>query len=191
MLIIIGGTSRSGKTLLAGKLLLKGNIPYMPLDTVVMGFTNGIPEYGVSDKLFPDEIARRIWKFTKAMCGNFIFVGKDYTIEGEAVLPEQVHELLKMFPGKIKTCFLGYTEIDVPGKVREVKSFSAGPDDWLIRETDETILNHITNMAEYSKFIREECGKYHIQYFDTSRHFMNVIDEALNYLLNDGNNDAQ
>jgi hypothetical protein len=68
MLYLIGGTSRSGKSIISRKLLTEKGIPYFPLDSVVMGFTNGMPELGIHDKLFPGEIARRTRKFVKALC---------------------------------------------------------------------------------------------------------------------------
>ncbi|NHF57860.1 hypothetical protein FK220_000805 [Flavobacteriaceae bacterium TP-CH-4] len=57
MLYIISGSSRSGKTLMAKKILAEKGVSYLLLDWLVMGFTNGIPEYGIHDRLFPDEIA--------------------------------------------------------------------------------------------------------------------------------------
>ena len=30
----------------------------MSVDAIMMGFTNGIPEYGIQDRLWPDEIAK-------------------------------------------------------------------------------------------------------------------------------------
>lgn len=67
MLYIIGGASRSGKTIIAEELSVKMKIPYLSLDWIMMGFTNEIPEYGIHDLLFPDDIAERLWSFLKAM----------------------------------------------------------------------------------------------------------------------------
>ncbi|WP_299114037.1 hypothetical protein [uncultured Winogradskyella sp.] len=67
MLYIIGGTSRSGKTILAERLSVEMKTPYLSLDWIMIGFRNGIPEYGIHDKLFPDEIAERLWSFLKAI----------------------------------------------------------------------------------------------------------------------------
>src|SRR5438067_1980290 len=117
MLYLIGGTSRSGKSLMTQKLLSEKGIPYLPLDSAVMGFTNGIPEYGVHDKLFPDEIAKRLWPFVKALCEDLIYVGKDYAVEGEALLPVNASELIARHTGQVKACFMGYCEIDKDQKL--------------------------------------------------------------------------
>ena len=115
MLYLISGTSRSGKTLIAEKLLEQKQIPYMSLDWLMMGFTNGMPQLGIHDKLFPDEIAKRLWSFFKAMCESMLYLEIDYIIEGEAMLPELIQELLDIYPDKIKICFVGYTDIDNMG----------------------------------------------------------------------------
>ena len=70
MIYLISGTSRSGKTLVAKKIMQQYQIPYLSLDWLVMGFTKGIPEYGINDKLWPNEIAEKFWAFLKAMLEN-------------------------------------------------------------------------------------------------------------------------
>lgn len=182
MLYLISGTSRGGKTIVSKKIFADLKIPYLSLDWLVMGFTNGIPEYGINDKLFPDEIAKKMWNFTKAMCENMIWVGNDYIIEGEAILPEHADELLKKYPDKVKVCYLGYADIDIIKKVDDVKKFSVGTNDWLCNESDEFIYKHINNMVTYSIMIRNECEKYKVKYFDTSNNFIKAIDLAVKYL---------
>ena len=150
MLYLVSGASRSGKTIIANTILKQRQIPYMSLDCLVMGFTNGIPEYGIHVKLFPDKIAEKIWSFLKAMCESMLWLDVDYVIEGEAILPELVRELLDDYPDKIKICFVGYTDIDIDEKLREIKTYSDDMGDWLLKEPDEHIYSHIKNMVTHS-----------------------------------------
>ncbi|NNE36232.1 MAG: hypothetical protein HKN13_13415 [Rhodothermales bacterium] len=183
MLYLISGASRSGKTLAAKKILADRQIPYLSLDWIMMGFTNGIPEYGIHDKLFPNEIAQRLWPFLKSMLKSMIHVEVDCVIEGEAILPGLVKELQEAYPEQIRVCFVGYTDIEVDEKVRAVKDFSEGTNDWLNKESDEYIVEHITNMVTYSRRIRASCEEHGMRYFDTSTDFLGAIDEAIRYLL--------
>ena len=96
--------------MIAEKISSQKGISYLSLDWLVMGFTNGMPEIGIHDMLFPDDIARRSWSFLKAMFENMLWSNINYIIEGEAILPELIIELLKAHPNKLKICFLGYTE---------------------------------------------------------------------------------
>ena len=44
MLFLVSGTSRSGKTLIAKKILADNQIPYLSFDWLMMGFNHGMPE---------------------------------------------------------------------------------------------------------------------------------------------------
>ena len=161
------------------------NIPYLSLDWLVMGFTNGIPEYGIHDKLFPHEIADRLWDFLCAMCESMLWSGADCIIEGEAILPHLINPLLEDHPDDIKICFMGYTDVDVDEKVRTIKTYGGGPGDWLVDESDEYVYDHVKNMIAHSLLVREGCGRYGLRYFDTSDDFLDTIDRVVDYLIND------
>lgn len=182
MLYILSGTSRSGKTLVANEFLKKTGIPYMSVDSIMMGFTNGIPDYGIHDRLWPDEIAEKMWPFYKAMCDNMIWSQVDYLLEGEAFLPRYLRELIDDNPEKVKVAFMGYSQADLAEKVKEVKAYSAERIDWLTEEPQAYIEDHIKNMIEYSAMIKTECTQYEIPYFDVSIDFKPSIDKVLDYL---------
>lgn len=65
MLYIIGGTSRSGKTLLSRKAVSEQGIPYFPLDALFGALANGAPEFGVN---YEDSFINRsihMWPISK------------------------------------------------------------------------------------------------------------------------------
>ncbi|MFT5098615.1 MAG: hypothetical protein ACI9HY_000724 [Planctomycetaceae bacterium] len=183
MLYIVSGASRSGKTLIAKEIMKRTAIPYMSLDWLVMGFTNGIPEYGIHDKLWPNEIAEKFWPFLNAMCKNMLWTEVDYILEGEAVLPKLISDLLKNHPDKVRICFVGYADVNAEDKVRDVKQYSEGKGDWLISEPDDVINSHIENMIGYSKLIKNECADNSLAYVDTSNKFEESLENAVELLL--------
>jgi hypothetical protein len=183
MLYLIGGASRAGKTIMAKKILAEKGLSYLSLDWLVMGFTNGIPEYGIHDKLFPEEIAERSWSFLKAMLESMIYVGADCVVEGEALLPELLVELSEKYPDSLRICFIGYTDVTVDEKVKDIKKFSCGKSDWLIDKSDEYIIDHVKNMIAHSKIIKKSCKENDLRYFDTSKYFIDVIENTQEYLL--------
>ncbi len=182
MLYIISGASRSGKTIIAKRLANRKGIPYLSLDWIMMGFTNGIPEYGIHDKLFPDDIAKRLWGFLKAMLESMIGVETDCVVEGEAVLPELIIELLQEYPEYIRICFLGYTDVNMDNKLKEIRNFSNEKNDWLRDESDTYIKDHIENMMAHSRMIKVSCKKHNLKYFDTSEGFLDTLDSVFEYL---------
>ena len=187
MLLLVSGTSRSGKTLIARRILADKRIPYLSLDWLMMGFNDGLPEYGIHHLLWPDEIARKMGPFLLAMIDSMLVDGMDYVIEGEAMLPEVVADLVEKHPGKIRAVFLGYTEIDVKAKVALVKEHGAGENDWLTKQSDEYISDHVGNMITYSRMIKDGCEKHGLPYFDTSDDFLTAIEAAIDFLVRDLN----
>jgi 2-phosphoglycerate kinase len=187
MLFLVGGTSRSGKTRIAKKILADKQIPYLSLDWLMMGFNDGIPEYGIHHLLWPNEIAEKMRPFLHSMINCMLIDGMDYVIEGEAMLPQLTADLIEEHPDKVKVVFVGYTEINVEDKVALVKKHSDGENDWLTNETDEYIRDHIKNMIAYSKTIKNGCEKHGLSYFDTSEDFLGAIEAATDFLVGDLN----
>lgn len=148
-----------------------------------MGFTNGLPEYGLHDKLMPDEIAEKLWSFLKPMCESMIWLGIDYVIEGEAILPERIVELMERHPGKVEVCFVGFTNIDIERKLKDIRNHGGGERDWLTKEDDGYVRRHIENMVKHSRLIQKSCEKYNLRYIDTSDDFIVATDEAAKYLM--------
>ena len=187
MLFLVSGASRSGKTLIAKKLLAAKRIPYLSLDWLMMGFNDGIPEYGIHHLLWPNEIAEKMAPFFLGVIDSMLVDGMDYVIEGEAMLPQLVADLVRKHPDKVNAVFVGYTDIPVNEKVSLVKKHGTGENDWLTSESDEYIKDHIGNMIAYSKMIRNECNKHRLTYFDTSEEFSAAIEAATDFLVGDLN----
>ncbi len=98
------------------------------------------------------------------------------------MLPSLLDGLVKDLGGNLKVVFIGYDQADPIQKIEDCKTFTSGEKDWLVKESEEHIKNHVFNMIGYSKTIKEECFKYNIPYFDTSKNFDQVIDEVLKFL---------
>jgi hypothetical protein len=185
VLCLVGGASRSGKTRIARKILAEKRIPYLSLDWLMMGFNDGIPEYGIHHLLWPDEIARRMEPFLQGMIDCMLVDGMDYVIEGEAMLPRFAADLIERNPDKVRAAFLGYTKIDVEAKVGLVKKYGDGDNDWLTEKSDEYIRDHIGSMIGHSMMIRKECEKLGLPYFDTSEDFQGATEAAIDFLVGD------
>ena len=182
MLYLISGCSRAGKTLLAKRLLKQTGITYLSLDWIVMGFTNGMPQCGIHDKLFPHEIAERISDFFDSMCESMLWIEEDVVIEGEAIMPGSARALIDRHPDHVKACFLGYVDADAYKKFEQIKQHSAGDRDWLTKESDGYIRDHIENMIQHSRMVKRQCEQHDINYVDTSHDFVAALDEAYIYL---------
>jgi 2-phosphoglycerate kinase len=187
MLFLVSGTSRSGKTLIARKILADKRIPYLSLDWLMMGFNDGIPEYGIHHLLWPNEIAEKMWPFLQGIIDSMLVEEMDYVIEGEAMLPQLVADIVKKHPDAVRAIFVGYTDINVNDKIALVKRHNIGENDWLTSKPDEFIRDHIENMVAYSRMIRSECEKHGLSYVDTSEDFKGSIEAATDSLVGELN----
>ncbi len=93
MLRIVGGAARTGKSIIAQRLLVETQTPYLSLDILRCGLMNGIPSLGFDPDASTMENAEKLWPLARALALNMDETGVDYIIEGDAILPKQVHEL--------------------------------------------------------------------------------------------------
>lgn len=182
MLYILAGASRSGKTLLARRAVVEKQIPYFPLDALFGTIVHGIPEIGLryEDSLF--ERPKKMWPLANHFLNFFLKEESDYLIEGDALLPSQVNELISS-GRQVRCCFLGYTKLNKDEKLALIRKHHQGDIDWTHGLSDEEMLPWIDQMIEFSKYLKEECSKYGIRYFDISHDFEGVRNEAFEYLF--------
>lgn len=182
MLYILGGASRSGKTLLARRAVAEKQIPYFPLDALFGAMVHGAPTFKMR---YEDSLLERpvkMWPLAKHLMNFFLQEEKGYLIEGDTILPSHVNELLAEHK-PVKACFLGYTELTKEGKLALVRQHHQGEIDWTKDISDEEMLTLIEEMIQFSRYLKEECEKYHIRYFDVSHDFAGVRDEAFEHLF--------
>lgn len=182
MLYILGGASRSGKTLFSRRAVAEKQIPYFPLDALVGALAHGAPQFGVQYKDSFVDRANKLWPLATHLFDMLLNEERDYLIEGDSLIPSRVNELLTA--GKpIKCCFLGYTELNKEEKLSLVRQYHQEQIDWTRGISDEEMLPMIEDMIQFSKYLKDECEKYGIRYFDVSHDFNKTRDLAFGYLF--------
>lgn len=182
MLYVIGGTSRSGKTLLARRAVVEKQTPYFPLDALFGALTYGAPQLGVTYESSLLIRPIKIWPVAKHLLNVLLKEERGYLVEGDSILPSQINELtIEKHP--VRCCFLGYTEMTKDEKLALIRKYHQGDIDWTRGISDEKMLPMIDEMAQFSKYLRDECAKYKIKYFDVSHDFEGVHNMAFEYLF--------
>lgn len=108
MLYLVGGASRAGKSTLARRLLLEKQVPYFPIDALMMGFANGWPQFGLDPDTSNFVRGEKLWPILRAMAVNIIeeaATHPSYLLEGDELLPGHVAELSHEYEGQIRACF--------------------------------------------------------------------------------------
>jgi hypothetical protein len=182
MLYILAGAARSGKTLLARRAVVEKHIPYFPLDALFGALVHGVPERGLR---YEDSLLERpvkMWPIAKHFFSFFFDEEKGFLIEGDSILPNQVQELIAD-KKPVRCCFLGYTDLTKEEKLSLIREHHQGEADWTKGISDKEMLPLIDEMIQFSKYLKEECARYSIKYFDISHDFRGVRNEAFSYLF--------
>jgi hypothetical protein len=137
MLYLLGGAARTGKTAAANAFLAKTGIPFFSLDFLMMGFANGLPSLGVDPESDDLLIAEQLWPVVRSMATAMVEEEIDYLIEGAQLRPKHAWELREERAGCVRVCFLGLAQADPLAKLREIRRFGGGADDWLRHYSDE------------------------------------------------------
>jgi hypothetical protein len=141
LLYLIGGPARSGKSVLAGRLLQQHRVPYFSLDYLTSGLSLGAPVLGVHHDLSARERGERLWAVVEPMLRNIAEVEPAYLIEGEAFLPDRLAALAKEYGGVIRVCFLGYARCDVEAKTAAIRAHPSPVNDWVAGLTPEALVS--------------------------------------------------
>ena len=178
MIYLIGGSPRTGKSILTQRFAAKQNIGWVSTDMIVsmlMKVADKQPEWDASPAAIT---ARCEWFFP--YFADFVWrvsgMTENYLIEGVDFLPTQVAQLMKNYP--IKSVFLGCSQMtlqrfdDFPG---HSKGYAFLPDD-LRRQFAEDV-------PKWSAFIEQEAHKHTVPYVDMSDDFPTRLDEAEAILL--------
>ena len=67
-------------------------------------------------------------------------------------------------------------------KLKEIKEFGGHPNDWLEESSDEEILRLVDEMIDYSGYLKRECARLGVPYFDQSESFTDTVQAVLNHL---------
>jgi len=181
MLIFIGGAARTGKGMLVRRLLAERQLPFLSLDVLKMGLARGVPEYTIDPDAGGMQVGERLWPLVREMSINLLHEQLDYAFEGE-ILPKDVAALRHAYPTQVRACFLGYSTLTPPQKLHEIRTHAGHPNDWPREYSDAALLTIIVREIAFSQYLQAECVRYHLRYFDTSRNFMQVLDEVAAYV---------
>lgn len=182
MLFLLGGAARSGKSIIARRILEVKRIPFFCLDHLAIGVANSIPQLHVDLDSDDASVGEIVWPLVKSMSAVMIKDRIDYLLEGALLQPKHAHELITEFPTRVHACFVGFAKARTAEKFEQVKRFGGGPDDWMRQFDDGTILNELERLKTVSEALQEACRKYQLQYFETSLDFDKSVAEVIDYL---------
>lgn len=181
MLYVLGGASRSGKSIIARRFVSEKQISFFCIDFLITSLQE-LPSLDIKHGQSFISKAEKLWPLTNPLFTHLIKEEPNYLIEGDGILPNQIAELVKDFPNDIKACFVGFSEINPQNKLEQIRKFGGNKDDWTKNIPDEKLILHIKDMIKFSKHLKAECSKYNISYFDSSNNFNECLESVFQYL---------
>lgn len=109
MVILLGGVSCSGKTLMAQTLLEKYKISYISIDHIKMGLIKGNTNCGFNATDKDEVIAEKIWPIIKGIIMTCIENKQNIIIEGCYLLPKYIKDLKKEYLNEIISLFIVFS----------------------------------------------------------------------------------
>jgi len=182
MLYLLGGVGRSGKSTVARRFLLETGVPFFDLDYLMMGLSKGLPYSGVNpldDNLYTGEL---LWPVVKPMVTAMIENGFEYLIEGVQLVPKYVADLHEEFEGVVRSCFIGFADVDVKSKLDQIKSYKGRLNDLIEELSDEEAMKDIEKFKMQSKYLQDECNKYGLKYYESTANLEQTVDRVVRYL---------
>jgi hypothetical protein len=183
MLYIVGGCSRSGKSLLAERMRSNHDVPWFPLDALKMGLHLGAPLLGVRPEDEDLETADRMWPVIEGLIENLIYDGRDYLVEGVNLRPTTIAEFIKENEEPVRACFLGYPDVVIETKAVQVARHAGLPNDWLNRMGPDYVRRYLEISRSLSRHLRDNCGALGIPFFDTGTDFVGGLASAEFFLI--------
>ncbi len=178
MLYIVGGCSRSGKSILAERMRIRHGIAWFPLDALKMGLHLGAPSLGVHPDEDDLETADLIWPVIKGVLEHLLFDGRDYLVEGVNLRPRTVAAFLEQAGEPMTACFLGYPDVQIETKMAHVARYADLPNDWLNRTGEANRRRYLEVSRSLSRHLRDECAVVGIPFIDSGVDFHAGVDAA-------------
>lgn len=110
MVILIGGVSCSGKTLMAQKLLEKYRIPYLSIDHIKMGLIRGNKYCDFTVEDGDDVLTEKLWPIVKGIIMTNIENSQHIIIEGCYLPPDRVTGFEPEYQKQIIPLYIGFSK---------------------------------------------------------------------------------
>ena len=170
MIILIGGSSHVGKTLLAQKLMERLKIPYLSLDHLKMMFIRG----GLTDLTVEDDYKMRyfLWPYAAELIKTAVENDQNMIVEGCYIPSEWRDRFDNEYLKDIKCFFITMSEDYLRNNFDKLSEHACV----IERRIDDQI--DLTRLINCSREFKEECEEHDIPVLEiTDRYDIDEITE--------------
>jgi len=187
--IIIAGVPRAGKSTTSQLISKVYGYQHISMDSIISGIEENFPEIGIdTDANMSSEdilynISGKIAPFIRSMMdsGEYDELSYGMVIDIYQLLPQHYAKYIDD-----TVCDIYYfLSSDVTPKERfEILKHHDTPNDYTYHKSDDENMESCIDLVEISKLIKEQCLKYGLSYYETSRNRNDVIDMFIKSIKN-------
>lgn len=183
MLILLGGAPRAGKSIVSRECAQRVGVPVLSLDALMMALHHAVPSLGIDIEAEPPVIGKTMWPIIRAFAESVLAADTDYLVEGDMLQPADVVTLRDAGGDQVRSCFMGYQNIDPQQKFAEIRQHAGMQNDWLSDRTDEYVLEVAEFGIRYSREQQVQCEEFGLKHVDSSIDFSAAVSEVVDYLV--------
>lgn len=167
MIYILSGIAKAGKTLLSNEINKKYNLSVFSTDYIMMMLHKGNKDLNIDIYASDSAVSKKIEPYVYGMIETMIKNDVSYLIEGVHFNTDFSQRLVKEFGHKIKVLYIGYKEVSIEDKVKEIYKYKEVMDNpWLFDHQGEAVEDIVGYLIAESKRIHLECIANRLDYID-------------------------
>jgi 2-phosphoglycerate kinase len=167
MLYILSGIAKSGKSYITQKIVKEYGIGAFSSDYLMMSLARANKDLGINPNSSDVTVSRQLRPYLDAMIRTMIENKIDYLLEGVHFQPEFIHNLMDLYPGKIKVVYLGYRLIPTATKRQELKQFGPATENhWYHAMDDEALFFLVEYLKNESENLYQQCQSLNLKYVE-------------------------
>lgn len=175
MIIVIGGDSHTGKTLLAQNLMEKYKIPYTSIDHIKMGIFRGYANCGFNPNDGDEFIAEKLFGVIKGIVDTCYENGQNIILEG--VIPPNLAK--KLIKDGVFAVYLGFSKSYILENFDTINFYENIIENR--RYKDERTIDEVTRA---NLEIEQECKRHKLLYFEIATNYNEDIKKVYQFVEN-------
>jgi len=166
--LVIGGTTRAGKSTLARRLTSEFGLPRISGDSLVFAFGTAFPSLNINHEQPQPVTAANMASFVAEYWSRLLAEG-----DSPGFIYDSFHLLPSCLPldklrEKLDFVFLGYPRIEVEDMLVRLRS-QKEEKGWTSRLTNDQLRPELADMIAISQRLESECQEHNLPFFDVSR----------------------
>ena len=169
--LLIEGVAKSGKSTICEKICEEKRYNHIPFDYITASMKRNYPEWGVKSDVIINNTSKILCTLFKTITDIINDTDEKFIIDCAHIYPHDIVNKLDL--NKWKIIFVGYPNIDVDEKVKNIRKYDING--WTTKKSDGELRTIINKLKDISNIIKQECDKYNFTFIDTSNNFEYVI----------------